>query len=257
MKPRLTAVALLAITGLPAIAAASIVEHHTAAGTALAREALLVRGDLGGGWSASAAPRSVPPLTCPAFSPSLDGVERGAAASPTFSEGRAGPFVSQASYVYATASQAAVVWRRVVTPELVRCVAASLRGGGNSGVTFAVRSERLLTVPAVRGASTPAYRVAGHGLVPGPETNRSTCTSSTCSSSRKGDAITQIQRLRASRSLRPANELEAAACRGLLRGGSERTEEAAVSARAGGFRRPPSRIRRVAAVERELLPPPP
>jgi hypothetical protein len=167
VKLRPIVIALLAITLLPAIAAASIVKRHTASGMALARGALLVRGELGAGWTASPAPHAVPTLTCTDFSPQLNGVtERGAAVSPTFSASRSGPFVSQAAYVYTTAAQAAAVWQRVVTPGLLRCVADSLRSGGSNGVTLAVTRERLLALPGLAGPHA-GYRITGTATSPG------------------------------------------------------------------------------------------
>lgn len=142
-------------------AATAIARHVTPAGTALARRALLGRGDFGKGWSSEPAPRAVPPLTCPRFSPALGGAtEVGDAASPTFRGSSNGPFVSQSVYVYATAGQRAAVWRAVVRRPLLRCVAASLAGGSGHGVRFAVTGKRLLSLPRI-GVAAAGFRASG------------------------------------------------------------------------------------------------
>ena len=133
----------------------------TAADTALARSALLVRTDFGHGWSSQAAPTKVPPLTCSSFSPSLGGVvETGAAASRTFAQTASGPFASSVTYVYKTRAQAAEVWHRVVTSRLLGCVAESLTGGSGKGLKFTVDRKYMLSLPAI-AAGRRGYRVVG------------------------------------------------------------------------------------------------
>jgi hypothetical protein len=144
-----------------AVAGAAAVKGQTAAGIALARATLLARADFGSGWSAGPKPASVSPLTCPAFHPSLSGVtEIGAASSRTFQAGSSGPFVSQTSYVYRNASQAATVAAAVIAPGMLRCVAAALVSGSSRGVTFAVSSRRRFSVQGT-AATAAGYRVSG------------------------------------------------------------------------------------------------
>jgi hypothetical protein len=123
------------------------------------QRALLTVHDLGSGWSVdSPPPRPTPPLTCRAFAPRLAGVRQlGAAASPTYARRGADIWLSQVAYRYGSASQAGVVWRRVVTPRLLACVVASLRGGGAS---FGVTSRRVL---GLRGVATRVERLRVSG----------------------------------------------------------------------------------------------
>jgi hypothetical protein len=131
----------------------------------VARHALLRRLDLGRAWSLQApAPRRAPKLTCRGFSPRLPGVRApAAAASATFERGPQGPFVSQTAYVYASAAQQRVVWRRVVTSRLLRCVAAALRAGSGGGTTFTLTSRRVMPLHGVAGTAPKVsrYRVGG------------------------------------------------------------------------------------------------
>lgn len=136
--------------------------HHTAAGMALARAAVLRRGVLGRGWSEqSPAPDKVPSLTCTRFDPNLGKVaEIGAAASPTFQASPHGPFVSEIAHTYATPSEGTAVWRAVARPGLIVCAADSLRRSGGQGVRFAITGRRLLSLPALP-APAVGYRVSG------------------------------------------------------------------------------------------------
>ena len=138
-----------------------------AAGRAQAVAELLRRADLGHGWSATAAPKSVPPLTCSAFNPSLRGdVEVGAALSPRFEEQTTaeGPisdvFVSQAVYVYATPAQGAAAARALLRPKLGRCFAASLVAGSGGGVHFTALKAQALHLPRLPVAAV-GFRVPG------------------------------------------------------------------------------------------------
>jgi hypothetical protein len=163
--PAATAAALAVLLG--SAAAATTVRHHTPAGMALARHALLRRGDLGRGWSGLPAPTKVPDMTCPGFSPRLQGVvETGSATTPTFRGSSSGPFVSQTAYAYATAAQQGTVWRKVGQPGLLRCVAASLAQGSSNGVHFTVTDKRLVTLPKF-AAQAAGYRVTGTASRPG------------------------------------------------------------------------------------------
>lgn len=129
------------------------------AALAAARGALLRHSDLHG-WGTAAGPKKVPPLTCSAFSPS--GIKPlGDAASPTFSDGSSGPFVSETAYVYSSASKEQTFWRRVVGRGLESCVADSLTAGSTSSVTFRVSRKQLLSLPRI-GARDAGYRVSGN-----------------------------------------------------------------------------------------------
>ena len=134
--------------------------RHTTAGMALAGRLLLRTADFGAGWTAGRARAKVATLTCGSFNPSLAGlIERGSAASPSYSGGTAGPFVSQTAYVYATADQAVTLWRRVVGPGLLRCLVESVGSSSAQGVRFTVRGKRTLTLPRL------APRAAGYRVV--------------------------------------------------------------------------------------------
>lgn len=133
----------------------------TGAGRALARAALLGRGDFGTGWSGGSAPRSVPALTCPAFHPSVRGALRtGAAASPPFHDATGSQAVSQTSYVFSTPAQAAAVAAAVMRRNLLSCVAQSMVAGSGHGVRFTV-SRRTLFSPPRLGVRSSGYRISG------------------------------------------------------------------------------------------------
>jgi hypothetical protein len=150
-------VLLALLAPLTAVAAA----RNTAAGDARAASVLLARSEIGRGWSETAPPSSVPPLTCPAFNPSLRGdVEIGAAISPRFQGSQSGPFVSQVAYVYATPAQGVAAARALLRARLGRCFASSLVAGSGGGVTFKVLRQESLGLPRL-GVDAAGYRVAG------------------------------------------------------------------------------------------------
>lgn len=153
---------LVALTGGgAATAGAQVPQQRTAAGNAAAGALLLRGADFGGGWSSTAAPAPVPPLTCPRLEPRLAGVvERGAAASRTFSPGSGGPFVASAAYEFGSASQATTVWQRLITRRFTLCVAAGLTSAGGRTVSFRVTREHPVAAPRVAVARRRAYRVA-------------------------------------------------------------------------------------------------
>lgn len=128
------------------------------AALAAARASLLRRSDLHG-WGAAKGPKKVPPLTCSAFSPSAI-KPLGAAASPTFSDGSSGPFVSETAYAYGSASQEQSFWHQVVSRRLLSCVADSLTAGSTSTVTFHVHRKSLLSLPRI-GDRDAGYRIRG------------------------------------------------------------------------------------------------
>jgi len=157
---------------LAGTAGAAVATHSTPAGMALARHALLGRAELGRGWVlGTPAPKTVPGLTCPGFSPAMTGVvQTGAAISPTFEQSPTGPFASQTAYAYASGAEAGAVWQAIARPRLLRCVAQSLARSSGGGVHFAVTGKRLLTLPglSVRAAG---YRVTGTASVPSQTVN--------------------------------------------------------------------------------------
>jgi hypothetical protein len=152
---RASAVCLLA-SAIPAFALAAQVSPSVTA-----RRMLLLRSDLGRGWSVQApAPRRAPGLRCRGFSPQLAGVRRRAAvASQTFQQTSQGPFLSQSAYLYDTHAQQGVVSRRVFTRRRLVCVAAALARGG-SGASYSVTSRRVAALRRPAG-SVLRYRVGG------------------------------------------------------------------------------------------------
>jgi cytochrome c6 len=145
---------------------------HVAADMALARRALLVRRDLGAGWKPRPVPSTGAPLTCSSFAPDLGGVvETGAASSRVFAQASGGLSVSQASFVYATAAQATILWRRVVGPGLYRCLAERVKSGATPGVSFTRISRGALRLPRL-GGRIAGYRVEAKGVTAGKTLKR-------------------------------------------------------------------------------------
>ncbi len=144
--------AIAAAAALPAV-------HHTRAGTAAAQAALLRASDLGKGWSGKASVQRGVRLACPGYAPSGAGiVEVGGAASPDFSYGTTGPFVSQETSVYATAAEARTYWARAVRPGLLACVAQNVEALAAKGAKVAI--TRRETLPFSSSAPrAAAYRV--------------------------------------------------------------------------------------------------
>jgi hypothetical protein len=162
IKARLGPAAMLSAAIVAVVPAIALAAHHKPSPeTLLARKALLRTADLGTGWRSTAAPKQVPALTCPAFSPGLGMVPKpGAAASPTFMESANGPFVSQSAYVFPKDSQALTFWHRVVTHNLGKCVAGGLTASSTQTVTFKVSSTRSLPLPTIADRRA-GYRVIG------------------------------------------------------------------------------------------------
>jgi hypothetical protein len=132
---------------------------HTATGMAAARQLLVTSRAFPAGWTTAAAATGFSGLTCPVFTPSTKGVvERGAATSPSYRAAAAGPFANQSAYVYASAAQASLFWRRVATPGIARCVAQSVTQASTTTVQFKVTGRRPIAAPSL-GARTAAYRV--------------------------------------------------------------------------------------------------
>lgn len=154
MRALLAALALVAST--PGV-------HHTPAGMAAARHALVARADLGAGWTAGTTPKSAGSLACTAPT-SLAGVlETGAAVSPVFRASASGPFVSGTAFVYDSAAGAARFFTRIAKPNALPCLAKSLTSGkSTSGVVFTVIRRQTLPAPM---AGAAAYRVVGRATV--------------------------------------------------------------------------------------------
>lgn len=139
--------------------------HHTPAGMAAARRALLRRADLGPGWSTGTTPKKVGTLACRSPTHLSGVVETGSAVSPTYRAGSSGPFVSSSAFVYSSAHGAAQFFGEIAKPSALTCLALSLTSGSsNGGVIFTVRSQQVLPVPHV-GVAAAAYRVVGRANV--------------------------------------------------------------------------------------------
>jgi hypothetical protein len=140
---------------------------HTATGMAAARHLLVTIRAFPAGWTTAAAANGFSGLTCPVFTPSTKGViERGAASSPSYRAATEGPFANQSAYVYATAAQASLFWRRVATPGIARCVAQSVTQASTTNVQFKVTGRRPIAAPSL-AARTAAYRVTAKVTTPG------------------------------------------------------------------------------------------
>jgi hypothetical protein len=151
----------LTVTQSSSARTAANTARSTAAGRALARSMLLHVADFGSGWSSTAPPRKVPPLTCPGASSARRRERRiGAAVSPIFGASSTGPFVAQVVYAYASRSARAASWRADVSPQLAHCAATSVNAGGGSGVSLAITGSRRLRFPKL-GTELAAYRDRG------------------------------------------------------------------------------------------------
>jgi hypothetical protein len=164
-------IALVVCALAPAAAAATKPPStHTKTGLASARAALLPAHAFPSRWTATAADKTVPALGCPFAGADSSGiVEIGAATSPHYRAGSVGPFASESVYVYKTAQQAATYWKRLVGPGIGRCLAASVKQGSTSDVTFSEAKQLPLAAPTVTGRAA-AYRVSAHAATPGQTT---------------------------------------------------------------------------------------
>lgn len=134
--------------------------RHAAADDAIAKRVLLVRADLGKGWTAKPGAAGPTSLTCASFHPDqADLVETGAAATPSYLGSTTGPFVAQSAWVYKTDKQAEALWRRVVGPGLLRCLVETVQAGSTKDVTFTVTRKGELKVPRL------AQRIAGFRVI--------------------------------------------------------------------------------------------
>jgi hypothetical protein len=133
---------------------------HTSAGMAAARRMLLPASALPRTWTAAAAGKSTPRLTCPGFAPSAAGiVEIGAAGSPAFRAETGGPFVSEGVYVYAKPAQALTYFGRVAGKGIRSCLTQSLAQGSTNDVHFTIGHTSTIPLPAL-GTRRAGYRVA-------------------------------------------------------------------------------------------------
>jgi len=161
----LAVIIAVAVVAAPAAAAAKKKPptsgvHHTDAGNAAARRALVRVSDLGSGWSKGATPKKIGKLTCGSAPPTVAGVvEIGSAITPTYRQSSAGPFLSQATYIYGGPAQASLFWQHVAGRSALACLAKGVAGGSTKDVSFRVTHEELLPKPA--GTLSAAYRVVG------------------------------------------------------------------------------------------------
>jgi hypothetical protein len=168
MRLSLCILLLLAlVTGSAAGATKPPKTTHTRAGMAAAQRLLLTEADVPRSWTAVAAGKLTPTLTCAGFSPSTAGiVETGSAASPAFRADATGPFAAEGVYVYATPAQAAAYWRRVVGPGIRSCMTQALVQGSTTDVKFTVRRTQSLALPPV-GARRAGFRITATATTPG------------------------------------------------------------------------------------------
>jgi hypothetical protein len=153
--------ALSLALAVAAVAAPPSGVHHTAAGTAAARHALIRASDLGAGWTKGATPKTVGALTCAGTARGVAGVvETGSAVSPTYRQSTSGPFLSQATYVYRSAGEASLFWQRVAGRTALACLAKNVAGGSTKDVSFHVVHSTPLPAPAGKGSA--AYRIVGN-----------------------------------------------------------------------------------------------
>lgn len=146
-----------------AVVAATPGVHHTAAGMAAARHALVARADLGAGWTAGTSPKTAGSLACTPPTSLKGVVETGAAVSPVYRGSASGPFVSATVFAYNSPAGAARFYTQIAKPDALPCLALSLTSGkSTSGVIFSVIRRKTLPAP-VAGAA--AYRVVGRAAV--------------------------------------------------------------------------------------------
>jgi hypothetical protein len=152
--------ALLAVAGVAAAAGSKDPKKVlTKAGQAQARAINVHSGDLTGtGWKSSPATSnkgSTP--KCSYYDPDQsDLTENGDLDSPTFSAPN-GSEVSSSTGVFLSSAQASTAFKRVVQPDLPRCLAELLVKGG--GGKIAVVSSKALAFPSY-GSRSAAYRIS-------------------------------------------------------------------------------------------------
>jgi hypothetical protein len=157
MKLALAGMLALAVTAVAAAAGPAV--EHTAAGTAAAKASLITKKDLGSGWRSSATKGAGIEVSCTGHVPSGKGiVETGAAASPSFAGGQAGPFIVQETSVYGTSAQASAYWKRAVNAGVVNCTRQALETITSQGIKVKIDSQGPIKVQRV-GSLTAGYRV--------------------------------------------------------------------------------------------------
>jgi hypothetical protein len=164
------AVLLLACLLAPVAAAAKKPPtNHTKAGLAAARRALLPAGAFPSTWTSTPADKTVPALVCSAAGVGFDPtgiVELGAAGSPHYKAGSAGPFAAESVYVYKTPTQASRLWKQLAGPAVVRCLVDSIAKGSTQDVTFSKTKRLPVAAPRVAGR-VAAYRVSAQAATAG------------------------------------------------------------------------------------------
>lgn len=145
------------------LAAAAPAVHLTKADMSAAKASVLTKAELGKGWTGKASPQTGASFDCKGYAPSGAGItESGGATSDTFAYGTTGigPFLVQATSVYATKKQANTYWSRAVTPKLLTCAVQTLRLLSAKGVSVTItKSSKLAFQTTVPHAAE--YRVVG------------------------------------------------------------------------------------------------
>ena len=126
---------------------------------ARARAINLKRSDLpGSGWSATKSDSDSSNPRCSYYNPDQsDLTETGDAESPSFTR-EDGTFVSSTVGIFQTAAQGRTAYRRVVQPQLPRCLAEVFRKGTGQAENVTVRSAGRLAFSRL-AEKTDAYRV--------------------------------------------------------------------------------------------------
>jgi hypothetical protein len=157
--PALAVVALALVAGAAAATGPKVA--LTSPGNAAAKASLIMLSDLGKGWTSKPAQTGGLQVACSGYQPSFAGVvETGAAGTPAFSAGTVGPFLSQITSVYGSATEASAVWNRAIQAGLITCVAQSVKaiGATGQGVKVKITSQEPLAIQKATTRET-AYRV--------------------------------------------------------------------------------------------------
>jgi hypothetical protein len=167
MRP-LTCLSLAVASLLGSASAAAAAPTRTP--SQLARAALVIRRDLGGGWSQSAAaPRSAPKLACQQPGGAHLPRELARAASATFAQSQQGPFAFEVSAVFGSATMAGQWWAGVVKPSLRLCFASVLSATFSGGVHLHATGSQMLALPG-GPPKLARYRITGQATSSGQST---------------------------------------------------------------------------------------
>jgi hypothetical protein len=130
-------------------------KHFTSADQAWARTLLVKRADLPGtGWKSQKSTNS--DSRCNSFNPDESKlVETGEQSSPEFT--RVGGFVSSAAAVFRTARDAQASWNLEVKPQLLDCLAESLRQTSTGNATIKIVSRGKLPYPHLTPRTAAFY----------------------------------------------------------------------------------------------------